>query len=149
MSYTGNTKGSKLFREAIRILDRKLDALEGGEFSSRGITASQCRALVEIGRAETVSLVELAQLLGLDSSTMSRTVESLVEGGFALRGPDPQDRRYIAITPTESGNALCDDIESALDAHYDDIFAHIPQTKRKEILEDLIIIIEAMGSVEP
>lgn len=148
MSYTANIRGSKLFREAIRILDRKLDALENGEFSEQEITASQCRALVEIGRAETISLVELAEISGLDSSTMSRTVDSLVTRGLAVRKPDTDDRRYISIFLSEEGKKLFDDIEDSLDAQYDDIFARVPETKRKDILDDLIIIIEALSGGE-
>lgn len=140
----GNIRGSKLFREAIRILDRKLGALEDLEFSRGGITPSQCRALDEIGRAGRISLGELADILGLDASTMSRTVNNLVSAGLAVREPDPEDRRYLSIALTEDGQKLFNEIEESMDAHFDDIFVHVPEEKRKVVLENLILVIEAV-----
>ncbi len=140
----GNIRGSKLFREAIRILDRKISALEAAEFLGRGLTHAQCRALDELGRAGSISLGELAAILGLDSSTMSRTVNNLVAQGLASREADPQDRRYIAIALTEQGQNIYGDIEESMDANFDDIFVQIPEEKRRGVLEDLILIIEAL-----
>lgn len=147
-----NIKGSKLFRETIRILERKLGVLEDGELACCGITFAQCHALVEIGRTKTISLSELSQIMGLDSSTLSRTVNNLVTSGLALRESDPGDRRYITITLTPEGEELFASIESVMDDYFDQIFAQIPESKRGQILEDLILIIEAMdksGCCEP
>ncbi|HBG22772.1 MAG TPA: MarR family transcriptional regulator, partial [Peptococcaceae bacterium] len=61
------------------------------------MTYSQCHTLVEIGRKRCLSINELADLLGLDKSTMSRTVNTMVEQGLVTREPDPADRRYVNI----------------------------------------------------
>ena len=63
--------------------ERKLGVLEDGEMACCGISMAQCHALVEIGRAGSISLVELAKLLDLDNSTMSRTVNNLVNSKLA------------------------------------------------------------------
>lgn len=139
-----NIRGSKLFREAVRILYRKFGALEDLEFSRGRITPTQCRALDEIGRAERTSLRELADILGLDLSTMSRTVNNLVSAGLAARETDPQDRRYLSIALTEDGQKLFNEIEESIEAHFDDIFVHVPEAKRKDVLENLILVIEAV-----
>jgi DNA-binding MarR family transcriptional regulator len=138
-----SVKGSKLFRETIRILKHKLALMEDGELACCGVTFAQCHALVEIGRMQNISLSDLAQVMALDSSTLSRTVNSLVTGGFASRETDPGDRRFVTITLTEQGRRLCAGIEDALDEYYDRIFAQIPESKHSQILEDLILIIEA------
>lgn len=145
-------KGSKLFRETVRILKRKLGVMEDGELDCCGITYAQCCALIEIGRMQTISLGELAQVLNLDSSTLSRTVNNLVTGGLVLREADPDDRRCITITLTEQGKEMFTGLESAMDEYFDQIFAQIPESKRGQILEDLILIIEAIdksGCCEP
>jgi DNA-binding MarR family transcriptional regulator len=143
-----NIKGSKLFRETVRILERKLGVLEDGEVACCGITMAQCHALVEIGRMQTISLGELAQMLDLDSSTLSRTVNNLVTSGLASREADPGDRRFITISLTDKGRELFADVENAMDEYFDRIFAQIPEQKRGQILEDLILIIEAMDKSE-
>lgn len=72
-------QGSETLRELIRILVRDLGILEKSDASCCGVTITQCHAVVEIGRKGKISLVDLAGLLGLDKSTMSRTINNLVE----------------------------------------------------------------------
>ena len=79
------TEEYKQFREIIRTLEKKIGVLNDSELSCCGITLAQCHALVEIGRAESISLNELAGQMSLDNSTMSRTVNNLVNSGMAIR----------------------------------------------------------------
>ena len=77
------------FRELIRRLERKLGFLDQVQSSCCGLSFSQCHALVEIGRTPLLSLTELALRLGIDKSTASRVVDSLVVGGMVERVPQP------------------------------------------------------------
>jgi DNA-binding MarR family transcriptional regulator len=137
-------KESKRFREAVRILNRKLGVLEDGGFFCCGITFSQCHALIEIGRAGTLSLCNLAEVLSLDNSTMSRTVNNLVNGGLAVRDTDPQDRRCLTISLTDAGKKLFEQAESVMDGYFEEIFQRIPEENRKGVLDDLDIILKAV-----
>ena len=62
--------------------------------------------LGEIGRSGPVRPSELAELVGLDGSTVSRHVSHLVDQGYAERSPDPEDARAQRLRITESGQAL-------------------------------------------
>jgi DNA-binding MarR family transcriptional regulator len=137
-------KDSKLFREKLRILNKKLGVLEDGGFFFCGVTFSQCHALIEIGRAQPISLCRLAEVLSLDNSTMSRTVNNLVESGLAVRDTDPSDRRCLTIRLTDAGQKLFEQAESVMDGYFEEIFGRIPEGKRKGVLEDLRLIIEAV-----
>jgi DNA-binding MarR family transcriptional regulator len=48
----------------------------------------------------------LAEVIHSDVSTVSRQVSTLVELGFVMRGPDPDDGRAQALTLTDEGRAL-------------------------------------------
>ena len=72
---------------------RNLGILEKSEVTCCGITISQCHAIVEIGWAKQISLNELADLLGLDKSTMSRTINNIVENNLVIRETHTEDRR--------------------------------------------------------
>src|SRR5512133_3813771 len=98
-----NIEKADQLRELIRYLERKFGILEDGELSCCGISMAQCHALVEIGRAGSISLIDLAKLLDLDSSTMSRTVNGLVRNEIVERELDPSDRRYVTIKLTSKG----------------------------------------------
>jgi len=130
------------------MLERKLGVLNENEITCCGITLAQCHALVEIGRAKSVSLQELAKTLDLENSTVSRTVNSLVNSGFVQRDIDPADRRYVAISLSESGVALFNAIEEGMNRYFARVYGSIPESKRGQVLESLQILLDALGENE-
>jgi DNA-binding MarR family transcriptional regulator len=138
-----SNKGSHYLRELIRVLVRNLGILEKSEATCCGTTVAQCHAIVEIGRAKEMSLNELAELLTLDKSTMSRTTNNLVESGLVIRELHSEDRRYVTIKLTEEGNKVLQSIEGSMEQYYKSIFSSIPEDKREQVLESLQLIIDA------
>lgn len=138
-------KGSNYLRELIRILVRNLGILEKSDTSCCGVTISQCHAIVEVGRAEEISLNELAELLTLDKSTMSRTINKLVEDGLVVRELHPEDRRYITIKLTDEGVNVFKNIEGSMKEYYKSVFMSIPEVDREKVLDSLKLLIEAVN----
>ena len=139
-------KDYKQFREIIRALEKKFGVLEDSGYSCCGITLAQCHALIEIGRAGSMSLNGLAEAVNLESSTVSRTVNHLVTGGLAERADAQQDRRFVTIRLTEAGLTLFSQIEQAMDQYFQEIFCHLPEDKRGQVLESLALIVDAVNS---
>ncbi|HWP96946.1 MAG TPA: MarR family winged helix-turn-helix transcriptional regulator [Syntrophomonadaceae bacterium] len=139
-----NNHSAAQLREIIRKLERKLGVLDEKEHSCCGITMAQCHALVEIGRAEHISLNELAELLNLENSTMSRTVNNLVNNDLVKRDIDTQDRRYLSISLTESGGRLFGGIEEGMNLHFRNVFNTIPEDKREQVIESLQLLLQAL-----
>ena len=135
--------GAQNLRELLRILIRNLDVLEKTESSFIEKTETQFHALVEIGRAGEISLNILADLLVLDKSTMSRTINNLVETGQATRELHSEDRRYISIRLTKEGEKKFQSIEESMKLYYENIFLSIPQQKREQVIESLELIVDA------
>lgn len=138
----------KNLRESVRQMERKLGILEESEVSCHGISLAQCHALVEIGRAKSISLIELSELLNLDSSTMSRTVNNLVNNGMVERELDSNDRRYVTIKLTENGLKKFKGIEDNMNLYFTNIFESIPSEKQEQVLESLQILITAIAMNE-
>ncbi|BCN28928.1 MarR family winged helix-turn-helix transcriptional regulator [Anaeromicropila herbilytica] len=137
-------QGSETLRELLRILIRNLGILEKSDSSCSGVTIAQCHAIVEIGRAGQMSLIELADMLGLDKSTLSRTINNLVETDLALREIDPENRRYVIIKLTKEGYKVYQDIEESMFRYYSSIFSSIPEDKREQVLESLQILTKSV-----
>lgn len=138
-----DNKESHYLRELIRVLVRNLGILEKSEATCCGTTVSQCHAIVEIGRSTDISLNELAELLSLDKSTMSRTINNLVESNLVVRELHPEDRRYVTIKLTDEGMKVFENIESSMEQYYQSVFSSIPEDKRDQVLESLQLIINA------
>ncbi|MDF2858821.1 MAG: MarR family transcriptional regulator [Neobacillus sp.] len=137
-------QGSQNLRELIRVLVRNLGILEKSDASCCGVTIAQCHAIVEIGRAKRIALIDLADLLGLDKSTMSRTINNLVEAGLAVRDLDAEDRRYITIQLTDSGKNVFENTEESMETYYKSIFSSISEDKREQVLESLQLLTDAV-----
>lgn len=137
-------QGGSCLRELLRILVRNLGILEKSDVSCCGITIAQCHALVEIERNQKLSLTELADLLGLDKSTMSRTINNLVDGDLVIREIDAENRRYISIQLTDKGTEVYQSIEDSMQAYYSNIYKSIPEDKRMQVLESLELLVKSI-----
>lgn len=135
---------SQRLREITRLLIRNLGVLERSEAVCCGITLTQCHAIVETGRREKISVNELAELLDLDKSTVSRIAEQLVNNDILVRKTDLNDRRYVALQLTDKGEELFGNIEQRMEAYFGEILAYIPEEKREQVIESLQLFSEAI-----
>lgn len=137
-------RNAQELREMIRTLARKLGIVDKSEASCCGITMSQCHAILEVARQEPVSLQVLSMILGLDKSTVSRTVDSLVGMGILQRDPVPEDRRYVNLKLTDSGHVMVQQINLLMDDYYHNIYLAIPQERRDMVMDSLKILNEVL-----
>ncbi|HOM02674.1 MAG TPA: MarR family transcriptional regulator [Acetivibrio sp.] len=134
----------KVLRELIRQIEAKLGILNEMESSCCGVSFTQCHAITEIGRSGNISLSELAEKLNVDNSTMSKTVNNIVNKGLANREIDPNDRRYVTISLTEEGKKVFEEIEYTMNNYFKKIYENIPENKREQVLESLKLLTDAI-----
>ncbi len=132
------------FRDLIRKLQRHLGGHWKSDAACCGITAAQCHTLMEVGDKGEISLVELASILELDTSTLSRTVEGMVQNGLVERRPNLDDRRYLNLTLTEQGQNAYDNINHIFDRYYSELFKKIPAEKHDQVIESIDLLNQAM-----
>lgn len=140
---TGQESGT--LRELVRVLVRHLGILEKSDANCCGVSLAQCHAIVEIGRKGTINLNDLAEILGVDKSTMSRTINNLVESGLAARALDDSDRRYVVIQLTESGQKFFENTETSMERYFEGVLERIPEGKRSQVLESLALLTDVVG----
>lgn len=139
-----NSNLPETLRESLRLLVRRLGILERGEAYCCSITISQCHTIVEVGRAGKMSLNVLADNLGLDKSTISRSIDKLVSDGIMLRDTDPEDRRYLTLYLSEKGQTIFQEVEKRMAAYFTEVIAGIPDNKREQVVESLQILSQAI-----
>jgi DNA-binding MarR family transcriptional regulator len=74
--------------------------------SQPSVSASEGRALVELLAARGIAQGELARLLGLEKSTVSRLAGGLEQKGWIRRGRDEGNQRYVRLYLTPAGSAV-------------------------------------------
>ncbi len=130
------TEAAHELRESTRVLSRYLELL-GRDQCCEGITLTQCHAIVEVGRGQGLMLKQLAHILMLDTSTVSKAVDGLVRQGLLERVCADTDRRSISISLSTQGWRLFEQIELAMNNR----FARLLNTVNEE---DCAMIIRAL-----
>lgn len=140
---------AKLLRENTRILECHLGNInKTTDCCCCGISEPECFALVEIGRKPNISVKELAEILRLDKSGVSRTVEELVKKDYVERKPSTEDRRFVVLNLTLKGKERFEKIENVMNLKFKEILDKIPSDKRKQVIESLELYNIACGELE-
>lgn len=143
-----NTNYHEQLRDAVRLLVQRMGILQKAEAACCELTLSQCYTLIEVGRADEITLNELAEILNLDKSTMSRNIDNLVKSKLLKRRIAPDDRRYVLISLAESGLEMFTRINSAMDAYFAELVAAIPEQDREVAVAGVQLLVKAMMKLD-
>jgi DNA-binding MarR family transcriptional regulator len=134
----------RAFRTQLRVMEREIFGKISDDSCCCGVTMSQCHTLMELCRLENPSLKDLAPVLGLDKSTLSRTIDGMVEQGFVTRTENPENRRSVVIRLTDKGKRVAGSINAYWDEFILSLFSLIPKEKRAQVIESMALIGEAL-----
>ena len=78
---------------------------------------------------------ELAQLLDVDKSSISRLVDRAERRGFVARSPSAADRRAVLVSLTETGRTLATDVATRFAADVTAMLGGWPASDRASLSE--------------
>ncbi len=140
----GNSQVEHL-REIIHLLVRRLGLVQREGVQCCGTSLVQSYIIYEISRSQGLSLNELADRLGLDKSTTSRHVQTLVKDGYVVSKPGEEDRRFITLTLTGAGEELQQRLAAQMTEYIREIFELIPPNKREQVIDSMEILLAAIS----
>ncbi len=94
------------------------------------VSASEARALIELVTARGLAQGELAGLLGLEKSTVSRLASGLERKGWIRRGRDEENQRYVRLYLTPEGRAVAARVWQAWHSRQARILAALSEEER-------------------
>jgi DNA-binding MarR family transcriptional regulator len=106
------------------------ESASGGPAGSLAVSASEARALTELLAAHGIAQGQLAALLGLEKSTVSRLAAGLESKGWIRRGRDEQNHRYVRLYLTPQGRAVADRLWQAWQSRQERILAGLTAEER-------------------
>ncbi len=89
--------------EAFELFQQRLMSAHAPEFAALDITMAQAKLVYVVTAAGELSMSEIAQRLGVTSSTASGAVDHLVALGYLARIDDPANRRQVQVSVTPLG----------------------------------------------
>jgi DNA-binding MarR family transcriptional regulator len=128
-----NQKFVRKFREVLRRLDREL-FLQNVSSCCNGVTTTQCHTLLEMEGITDISVTELSKNLMLDKSTVSRTVDGLVNIGLVDRVIPSENRRMTTLNLTENGKKTCENIHWYNDRYAQDALSVLSEEEQEELV---------------
>lgn len=130
---------------ALTRLARRYHLRDRDEICCHGVTVAQCYALQALAECGAQTMRALAEQLGLQQSTVTRTVDPLVRAGLVHRFTDPDDRRCCRVAATPEGEALVETIVSGLVQREHALLERIEPAERDVLvraLETLVVMID-------
>jgi DNA-binding MarR family transcriptional regulator len=117
-------------RQGLQQLIRLSRILEPHSGATTDASLSEVMALGELTDVEAMSQHELARLLGLEKSTVSRLVAGLVDRGWVSRERNPDNRRLYRLQLTHDGQAAARQIGKELHARHTELLNGLTAAER-------------------
>ena len=114
-----------------------------------GLTLSQCKVLVYLGRNEGISQSGLGELTEIEPMNLVRILDHMESEGWLERRPDPTDRRARRLFLRPQSASLIGEIWSISDALRGEVFKGIPLQQAKQLLTLLETLHRNVLSLEP
>jgi DNA-binding MarR family transcriptional regulator len=137
-------KNTQVFADKVSILLNQINknnsTFEQACLKAFGITSAQAGTLLNLPSKGTMMMNELSNAAGVDTSTMTRMVDQLVEKGLALRHADAKDRRLVRVGLTPQGQKMHQELGDALTYYHMESLEDITESEREitiQVLERL------------
>ena len=103
------------FGHVLMLVSRAWRSVVDGRLAELGLTDTTWVPLFHLHAADqALTLKQLAQRVGLDSSTLVRVVDLLESRGLVVRETDASDRRSKSLRLTKQGLAVVADVRGKL-----------------------------------
>jgi|GEM_PF-1653771 len=108
------------------------------------INKTQEHVLMAILKTPENNMTDLSQQMGLEKSSLTRTVDSLIYEGLVVRTYGIQDRRKITLTLTENGLILAQKIEEIMRKYFEDILTYLSEKEKTELYDHLSVSVNLL-----
>jgi DNA-binding MarR family transcriptional regulator len=113
------------------------------------VSASEARALIELLAARGIAQGQLAALLGLEKSTVSRLAAGLERKGWLRRGRDEENQRYVRLYLTPGGRVIAAQVWQAWQSRQARILAGLSPEERAGLAAGLRGLVRGLAADGP
>ncbi len=107
-----------------------------------GLTMTQWRLMAVLGERPGLTATELTQITALDKVAVSRAAAALTERGLLRKQTQKEDGRRSALTLTEDGKRVYDEIIPRALQFEAELLEALPEETRKHLDQALALLTE-------
>lgn len=109
------------------------------------ISQVQSHILYELARTEGPSMQQVAETIGMDITTFSRQIQTLVKMELVEKRQSSEDKRMYHLYLTEKGDKLEDEINQQMLHYLTNVFSNISEKESVEVVQSLKVLNAAMS----
>jgi DNA-binding MarR family transcriptional regulator len=117
--------------------------------SSGDLTPLQYAVLVTVAHNEGLSQTNLVERTGIDRSTLADIIRRMLKKGLIQRRRTKEDARAYAVKLSDEGWRTLKSAEPLAKRIDDKIMAALPGSNRERFIQDLNVIVAALGTGAP
>jgi DNA-binding MarR family transcriptional regulator len=112
------------------------------------VTLPQFRVLVVLSATGPIRMGSLAERVQANQSTFTRSMDRIVAGGWAQRGPSPDNRREVIVSLTPTGQALVEEVMRRRHRELATILDRLTEAERESVRAALELFAIAAGEYD-
>jgi DNA-binding MarR family transcriptional regulator len=145
---TAGTRRDLRILNAIRQIIRAADIDSRRLAAQHHITAPQLMCLMAVVEMESVTTADVARRIHLGRSTLVGILDRLEAKGLVRRLRNAEDRREVAVTPTDEGRALVAKTPFPLQHSLARALAQLSAKERKQEAASMERLAQLMGAAD-
>lgn len=87
---------------------------------------------------------KVAETLGLDITTFSRQIQSLIKMNLVKKSASPEDGRVYLLTLTTEGKFVAGSIEKMMNDYLDEVFSFMNEFEKDTVIRSLQLLNTSM-----
>ncbi|MEH7418157.1 MarR family transcriptional regulator [Neobacillus drentensis] len=134
-------------RELFQVMSRRFGFLNKNccQVGGEEISLVQSHILYEILRKDRPSIQQVADTLGMDITTFSRQVQTLVKMELVKKTPLPEDRRVSQLILTPQGKYVAARIDAEMNQYLKEVFSNMSDFERDMVINSIKLLNDAMS----
>jgi len=134
-------------RELFQVMTRRFGFLNKNccQIGGSDISLVQSHILYEISRQNKPSMQQVADTLGMDVTTFSRQIQTLIKMELVTKTPLPEDRRVYLLTLTTQGKFVAATIDEQMNQYLNEVFSNMSEFEREMVIKSIRLLNEAMS----
>lgn len=129
-------------RETFHLMTRRLGLIDkcGCKISEPDLSVVQSHILYEINKRKGPSMQEVADALGMDITTFSRQVQTLVKLELVAKMEQPEDRRVNMLSLTETGLQAVTEISEQMNRYFQEVFSYMTEFEKETVIRSIHLL---------
>ncbi len=143
------TPGREAAREILSIIPLVMRSVAAELRAAGEMPAPAHFGLLTLLNDQPRTLTELALLQGVSLPTMSNSISTLVDRGWARRSSPAKDRRVVLVEITAIGQATVQRVGRAAEQHLNERLAGLDAAARGRLREGLAVLRQVFEAAPP